>query len=126
VPSLLGLDVLAEATSIGPVHETAGLPGYPARDFFAPAGSAAFSPYQGRVVKVSGHDPRSGPVAGVHGPFGWSVYIKHRNCVVYITHLGTLTVSEGQELKRGQKIGTVGNYGKWGGVDHLHVGLHRV
>jgi hypothetical protein len=42
----------------------------------APAGSPAVAPVGGKIIRLSGHDPSRGPTEGVHGPFGWSVYIQ--------------------------------------------------
>lgn len=105
-------------------HPTAGLDGYPAFDYMAKAGTAAVAPVSGTVIKLSGHDPNGGPTNGVHGPFGWSLYIKGDNGKTYfLTHMGSRTVKVGQRVSRGQKIGTVGNYAKWGGADHIHMGV---
>lgn len=108
-----------------PDHETAGLPGYPAFDYMARAGTACVAPVSGRVVKLSGHDPAGGPTDGPHGPFGWSVYIDGDNGRTYfLTHMGTRTVRIGDRVKQGQRIGSVGNYVRWGGADHIHMGVH--
>lgn len=113
-----------DLTSTGPLHPTSGLPDYPAHDYFAPAGSPALSPVNGTVVKLSGHDPSQGPVDGPHGPFGWSVYIRRGRRTFYLTHLGRRSVRVGERVSRGQRIGTVGNYGRWGGANHVHMGVH--
>jgi murein DD-endopeptidase MepM/ murein hydrolase activator NlpD len=105
-------------------HQTAGLPGFPAVDYFAKAGTPCVSPVTGKVVKLSGHDPANGPTGGVHGPFGWSVYIEGGGKTYFLTHMGSRTVNVGDEVKQGERIGTVGNYAKWGGVDHIHCGVH--
>ncbi len=106
-------------------HQTAGLAGYPAVDYFARAGTPCVSPVTGRVTKTSGHDPSGGPVNGPHGPFGWSVYIEGNDGRTYfLTHMGTRTVTVSDRVRQGQKIGTVGNYAKWGGTDHIHQGVH--
>lgn len=105
-------------------HQTAGLPGYPAVDYFAPSGSPCVAPVTGRVTKTSGHDPAGGPVNGPHGPFGWSVYIRGTDGRTYfLTHMGSRSVHEGDGVRQGQKIGTVGNYARWGGTDHIHQGV---
>lgn len=111
-------------THVGPEHPTSGLPGYPARDYFARAGSRVLSPIRGVVVELSGHDPSTGPRGGPHGPFGWSVYIARGGRTFFLTHLGTRHVHVGQQLQRGEAIGTVGDYARWGGADHVHVGVH--
>lgn len=111
-------------TSVGVEHQTAGLPGYPAHDYMAPAGAPAVAPATGKVIKLSGHDPSAGPTEGVHGPFGWSVYIQANDGRrYYLTHMGSRDVRIGQRVKAGQQIGTVGNYAKWGGANHIHMGV---
>lgn len=111
--------------ALPPDHETAGLPGFPGRDYFAPAGSPCVSPVAGVVTRFSGHDPATGPVDGPHGPFGWSVYIVGNGRTYYLTHMGTRTIALGAKVLQGQVIGTVGNYAKWTGTpNHIHQGVH--
>src|SRR5262245_23655958 len=112
-------------SSVGGEHQTAGLEGYLAHDYMAKAGSPAVAPVGGRVIKLSGHDPKGGPAEGVHGPFGWSVYIQGNDGrTYYMTHMGGRNVKVGQKVRAGQRIGSVGNYAKWGGADHIHMGVH--
>jgi len=107
------------------VHETAGLPGYLASDFFAAAGTVVLAVESGRIHKLSGHDPADGPTNGIHGPFGWSIYLLGEDGTdFYYTHLGTRRVTLGQHVVLGQIIGTVGDYARWGGVNHTHIGAH--
>lgn len=114
-------------TTVGPEHPTAGLPGYPAHDWFAPTGSPVLSPVAGTVVRLSGHDPREGPVDGPHGPFGWSVYIDGVDGrSYYLTHLQTRTVRVGSKVKRGDEIGRVGDYSRYGTPSHVHLGIRSV
>lgn len=106
-------------------HDTAGLSGFPAHDYMAKAGSAVLAPVGGKIVKLSGHDPRSGPTNGVHGPYGWSLYLQGTDGrIYYMTHLGSRDVKDGQTVKPGQVLGTVGDYARWGGADHVHMGVH--
>lgn len=106
-------------------HQTDGLPGYPAVDYFAPAGSPCVSPVTGKVTKLSGHDPAGGPVSGPHGPFGWSVYVEGDGKSYFLTHMGSRTVTVGSRVQQGQRIGTVGDYARWGGSNHIHQGVHQ-
>lgn len=111
-------------TSVGGEHETAGLPGYPARDFMGPAGAPVVAPVAGKVVRFSGHDPKGGPTEGVHGPFGWSLYLQGDNGrSYYLTHLGARDVKVGQRVDAGQQIGTIGDYARFGGANHVHMGV---
>lgn len=120
-----GDPVVSRKQSVGGEHETAGLAGYPAKDFFAPAGTHAVAPVSGRVVKLSGHDPAEGPTNGPHGPLGYSVYIQGEDGRTYfLTHLGSRNVKVGQRLKQGQIIGTVADYDKYGTPSHIHQGVH--
>jgi murein DD-endopeptidase MepM/ murein hydrolase activator NlpD len=111
-------------SSEGGEHPTLGLPGYPAHDFFAKAGSPVVAPVAGTIVKLSGHDPRSGPTQGPHGPFGWSVYIRGDDGkLYYMTHLGSRSVRDGQRVRGGAQIGTVGDYARYGTPSHVHMGV---
>jgi murein DD-endopeptidase MepM/ murein hydrolase activator NlpD len=118
---------VTETTSVGPVHETMGLPGFPAKDFMAPAGSPCVAPAAGTVTKLSGSDPSQGPSQGPHGPFGYSVYIygEDTNKTYFLTHMGSRSVHQGDHVLQGQQIGTVGNYARWGGANHIHMGVHE-
>lgn len=104
-------------------HQTAGLAGFPAVDYFAKAGTPCVSPVTGKVTRLSGHDPKNGPTNGPHGPFGWSVYIEGGGKTYFLTHMGSRTVRVGQSVRQGEQIGTVGNYVRWGGTDHIHQGV---
>lgn len=111
-------------TSVGPEHDTGGLPGYPAHDYMAPSGSPVVAPVGGTIVRFSGHDPAGGPTDGVHGPFGWSEYLQGDDGrSYYLTHLGSRTVRVGDRVRAGQLIGTVGDYARWGGASHVHLGV---
>jgi murein DD-endopeptidase MepM/ murein hydrolase activator NlpD len=119
----LGVPV-SNLTSKGAEHETAGLAGYPAYDYFAPPGSAAVAPVTGKVIKLSGHDPSLGPIQGPHGPLGWSVYIQGVDGhTYYMTHMGSRQVKLGQTVKAGTPIGTVANYDRYGIPSHIHMGV---
>jgi murein DD-endopeptidase MepM/ murein hydrolase activator NlpD len=107
-------------------HETEGLAGYPAMDFFAPPGTHVVAIEDGVIRKLSGHPTEQGPISGPHGPFGWSIYLHAGSGEdFYYTHLATRTVKLGAHVKAGQVIGTVANYAKWTGTpNHTHVGVH--
>lgn len=112
-------------TSVGGIHDTSGLPGYPARDYFAPAGSPCVSPVHGKIERFSGHDPALGAVQGAGGPLGWSVYIRADNgWDYYLTHMGSRLCFVGETVQPGEVIGTVANYHKYGRADHIHMGVH--
>lgn len=103
-----------------PTHLTAGLPGYPAVDCFAPAGASVGAAAAGTVVKLSGHDPREGGVPG--GAYGWSLYVESSDGERYMTHFATRTVRLGDRVARGDLIGTVCD----ARVAHMATGLSHV
>ena len=105
-------------------HQTLGLDGYPAYDYMDKAGTRVLSPVDGKVTRLSGHDPKNGPTNGPHGPFGYSVYIEGGGRKFFLTHLGSRNVKVGDSVRKGQKIGTIGDYAKWGGADHVHMGIN--
>lgn len=112
-------------SSVGAEHPTAGLEGFPAYDYMARAGTPVVAPVGGKIVRFSGHDPSQGPTDGVHGPFGWSLYLQGNDGhTYYMTHLGSRDVKVGQTVKPGAVLATIGDYAKWGGADHVHMGVH--
>jgi murein DD-endopeptidase MepM/ murein hydrolase activator NlpD len=115
----------SDLTAVGAEHETSGLAGYPAHDYFGAAGSPVIAPVGGTVVRFSGHDPKNGPISGVHGPFGWSLYIRGDDGhLYYLTHMGSRSVHVGQKVNAGSRIGTIGDYAHFGGANHVHMGVH--
>lgn len=116
-------------------HPTAGLTGvlgnsatdYLAADFGADAGAPVLAVENGSIVRLAGKTPKEGPwdpTLGIHGPFGWSIYLLGDSGAEYfITHLGTQEVAVNQQVIAGQRIGSVGDYASWGGANHAHVGI---
>lgn len=97
-------------------HPTDGLPGYPARDIFAPAGTPFLAPEDGEVIRLSGRGGTSGNV------YGYSVYFKGKSGkTYYITHLGESRPPVGAKLQKGQELGTVSPWNS--GSTHAHVGI---
>lgn len=95
-------------------HPTDGLPGYPAVDVFAPAGTPFLAPEDGKVIRLSGRGGTSGNV------FGWSVYFKGISGRTYfITHLNKNRARG--SVKAGQPLGTVSPWQS--GDSHAHVGI---
>jgi murein DD-endopeptidase MepM/ murein hydrolase activator NlpD len=112
-------------TSVGAQHETLGLPGYLAHDYFGDAGAPVVAPVGGTIVRLSGHDPKGGPTSGVHGPFGWSLYLRGDDGrMYYLTHMGSRSVGVGTRVAAGSSLGTIGNYAQFGGSNHVHMGVH--
>ncbi len=108
-----------------PTHQTAGLPGYPAKDFFAPPGASVGCPVDATVRRLSGHDPKEGGVPG--GAYGLSVYLASADGTDrFLTHFGSRTVTEGQKMKRGDLLGTVCDAKvahMASSLSHIHYGL---
>jgi murein DD-endopeptidase MepM/ murein hydrolase activator NlpD len=124
VKGALGGSPIAGEKAAKSDHETAGLAGYPAHDYMAKPGTRVVAPVSGKVVKLSGHDPKLGAVQGAGGPLGWSVYIEGDDGkTYYLTHMGSRNVKVGQRVKQGRGIGTVANYDKYGRPSHIHMGV---
>jgi murein DD-endopeptidase MepM/ murein hydrolase activator NlpD len=114
-------------TSQGGLHQTAGLPGYEAIDFFAAPGSPVIAPEGGTIERFSGHPPSEGPPLGVGGPLGWSIYLRGESgSIYYMTHLDKRLVVVGQQVNIAQVIATVADYDKYAGkgFSHCHCGVH--
>ena len=106
-------------------HQTAGLPGFPARDVFADPDTVVHAPEDGVVDRLSGRDPRQGGPPG--GPYGWSIYLDSPSGRYFMTHFGTRRVALGQRVSRGQAIGTVCDSAVSGkpNTSHIHMGKKR-
>lgn len=108
-------------------HETAGLAGYPARDFFGPAGALVRVWFWGEIIRLSGHPCSEGGRPG--GAYGRSIYVRnHTNGLTrFITHLDGVFVAVGQHVKPGSFIGTICNSAVSGkpNTSHVHMGLNR-
>lgn len=113
----------APGESVGGVHQTSGLAGYPAQDFFAPAGTAVLAPESGRIVKLSGNPTTVAPTSA-GGAFGLSEYLQTPTGHTYfITHLQTENVKLGESVQQGQILGQVADWSKFFGTPaHTHIG----
>jgi murein DD-endopeptidase MepM/ murein hydrolase activator NlpD len=93
-------------------RKSQGLHGYNGIDLATYSGSAVLSAAEGRVIIAR--------FGGYNGGYGNYVVIDHPNGTQTLyAHLKEVTVSYGQEVARGQVIGTVGSTGKSTGP-HLH------
>lgn len=111
--------------SVSTQHETAGLPGFPAHDWFAPARTAVVSPAAGVVSKLSGHSVAEGLIDGPHGPYGLSVYVQSADgSIWYLTHLAQRLVALGERVQRGELLGTVALWPHNVTPPHVHLGVH--
>lgn len=96
-------------------HPTAGLPGYPAVDYFAKPGTPVRAPENGAIVRHSGRGGTSGQVYGV------SLYYDgyETGNGYFITHLSW--VAPIGRYRKGDEIGRVSPWS--GGAPHAHVGI---
>lgn len=113
-----------ELSSVNGLHPTSGLAGYPAHDWFAPAGSIVIAPATGVVARLSGHPVGSGPRNGPHGAYGLSIYITDAlGQSWFITHCASVEVRRGQRVRQGQRIGRVASWAPLSTPSHVHLGV---
>ncbi len=104
-------------------HETAGLAGYPAYDYMAPAGTRVVAPVDGTISRLSGKDPRLGGPPG--GALGYSIYIAGSNGRSYfLTHIDRVSVRQGQRVRQGEQIAVVAAGPPSWSSPHVHMGIH--
>ncbi len=83
-------------------------------DFKAPYGTDVFASAAGKVTFV-----------GVNGGYGNLIVIRHNaTYTTYYGHLSKMFVTEGQSVRKGQRIGKVGSTGRSTGP-HLHFEIRR-
>ncbi len=89
-------------------------------DLAAPEGTPVYSITTGKVVKVKQSTPsKDGKVYGISVTVdGGSTFPS-----IFYTHLGSATVSVGEEVKFGQQIGTIGASSDPTMPRHVHIGL---
>lgn len=103
-------------------HDTDGLPGYPAYDYMAPAGKSVVAPVGGKVIRLSGKDPKKGGAPG--GALGYSVYIQGDDGKTYfLTHIDRVRPKVGARVRQGQKIAVVANGPSSWSTPHVHMGV---
>ncbi len=87
-------------------------------DLSAPTGTPIYAPGNGKVIKIVHNRTRRG--------YGNMVVIDHGydGLTTRYAHLNTILVKEGQTVKRGEQIGTVGNTGLSKGP-HLHYEVRK-
>lgn len=100
-------------------HQTAGLPGFPARDIPGTPGEQVTSPVTGKIEYVHFIPWDIAKRVG-----GWTMYIVGASGTYFLTHFGKVEVRNGQIVQAGQRIGTVAAVPQnaWGA--HIHEGFH--
>ena len=84
-------------------------------DFSAPTGTPIYSTSDGKVIRVDGRAPGYGNHIRIDHGFGY---------VTLYAHLSKYNVRRGQEVKRGDVIGFVGNTGR-SVAPHLHYEIRK-
>lgn len=98
-------------------------------------GANIYAPASGKVYTMSNSCPPTGGYLGNTCPYSGSYigggnYImieipyKRDNYYVFICHMKRVTVQEGQEVKKGQKIGEQGHSGN-STASHAHIEVHK-
>ncbi len=102
-------------------HPTGGLPGYPAFDYMAPAGTPCVAPVDGKIDRLSGRDPSAGGPAG--GALGYSIYMSGGGKSYFLTHLDKVLVKAGQRVSQGEQIAEIANGPRSWSTPHVHMGV---
>ena len=84
-------------------------------DFSAPTGTPIYSTSDGKVIRADGRAPGYGKHIRIDHGFGY---------VTLYAHLSKFNVRRGQEVKRGDVIGFVGNTGR-SVAPHLHYEIRK-
>lgn len=96
-------------------HPTDGLSGFPAFDWFRPAGTIIGSPIAGTVIETKPARTGNSKVYGQH------VRLRgDRGQELFLTHFGQVYVRPGQRIQRGTPLGNVAPYGS---ASHIHVSM---
>ena len=91
-----------------------------AKDWFAPGGSAVFSPEGGKIVEVRPSRGSSGQV------FGGTVKVQTSDGRVWVfRHVNPLRLREGQTVKAGQRLASVTRWSDNPGSSHSHIELWK-
>ncbi len=103
-----------------PTHETGGLPGFPAIDVFAPAGTNVFPPEAGTLHyrhRIEWNlDKRVG---------GGTIYLHGKSGAWYfLTHLDYATLRSRPKIQRWHRLGKVAEVPAGWWVPHVHEGKH--
>ena len=106
------------------LHETGGVRGNWALDWMNPGGTAVYAATDVTVTHLSGHDPSTGLHGRNRDVFGWSLHLRdHEGRTYFGTHLGSLSVRNGQTIRVAQKMGEIGHWPYDPGRSHFHFGV---
>src|SRR5699024_11775280 len=86
-------------------------------DIGAPQGTAVYASASGVVSTASVMNGYGNTIMVSH-------YVNSKSYTTLYAHLSNMSVSNGQKVSQGEKIGTVGNTGASTGA-HLHFEVHR-
>lgn len=102
-------------------HETAGLAGYPAFDYMAPAGTPCVAPADGRIDRLSGSAPGNHCSPG--GACGYSIYMSGGGKSYFLTHIDKVSVKVGDYVEQGEQIAEIANGPRRWSTPHVHMGV---
>lgn len=102
-------------------HQTAGLAGYPAFDYMAPAGTPCVAPADGKIDRLSGSAPGGHCQSG--GACGYSIYMSGGGKSYFLTHIDKVSVKVGDQVKQGEQIAEIANGPRHWSTPHVHMGV---
>ncbi|MCC6198975.1 M23 family metallopeptidase [Candidatus Nomurabacteria bacterium] len=95
-------------------------------DFGAPIGTPVLAAAEGTVIVAKSGCSTGGPKNNCNGGFGNFVVISHSDGIQTLyAHLSVLSVSVGDSIDQGEKVGAIGNTGRSTGP-HLHFETHGI
>jgi murein DD-endopeptidase MepM/ murein hydrolase activator NlpD len=104
---------LRDTVYLGCLFHDANYTSHTGVDFPAALGTPVYTTMAGRVIWA---DP--------NGPWGNLVVVENHGYQIYLAHLETIAVAQGQILHFGEMVGAVGSTGNSTGP-HLHYGIKR-
>lgn len=108
-----------------PDHPTAGLDGFPAKDFFGDPNEEVRINIIGKVTRLSGRPCSSGGVPG--GAYGRSIYIEADDGERYLTHFNAVRVAPGDLITPSVVLGTMcdSKVSRNPNSTHIHYGYKK-
>ena len=106
------------------LYRTPHRPNHKGIDWAAPRGTKIYAAHDGTIVYSRFSYPNDGL-----GGYGYAVLLQdtHGKYITLYGHCDKLHVKPGQQVKKGELVGDVGNSGTWMGVTglHLHFGVYK-